>query len=458
MTGAGSGIAEAGKVLWVDAANGAAGDMLLAALLDAGADLARVRAALDGLAVEEVRLSLEEVRRHGFRAARVRVGVPDTGVHRRLADILGILDAGGLQAPVRAFATEVFGRLAEAEGRVHGIPAAQVHFHEVGALDAITDVVACATALHDLDLLGRAGRVVAPVAVGSGVVTAAHGRIPVPAPAVLELLTAAGAPLAAHPGRLEMCTPTGAALLCELATGWGPPPACTPLAVGVGAGTADPATHANILRVLIGESSRNTERCASAALHRVDATIDDLDPRVWPDLLVGLRGIGALDAWCTPALTHKGRPAQVLSALVTTERLDLVCGYVFEQTTTLGVRVSDLTRRSLPRDQVRVTVGGFDVSVKRGILDGRIVTVQPEYDDVVEAARRSGRPISALIDEARALGGITKSRATANTSQLPSQVPCDAEADAETQEKPRRDNSGSRSDRANSRVRDNRPG
>lgn len=432
MTGAGSGSTEAGRTLWIDAANGAAGDMLLAALLDAGADLARVRAALDGLATEGVSLSLEEVRRHGFRAAHVRVDVPDTGEHRRLTDLLGILGTGELDAPVRDFAAAVFGRLAEAEGRVHGIPAAEVHFHEVGALDAIADVVACAAALHDLDLLTGADRVVGPVAVGSGTVTAAHGRIPVPAPAVLELLTAAGAPLAAHPGRLEMCTPTGAALLCELATAWGPPPACTPLAVGVGAGTADPATHANVLRVLVGEPAEQAERWATAALHRVDATIDDLDPRVWPDLLVGLRGIGALDAWCTPALTHKGRPGHVLSALVTAERLDLVCGYVFERTTTLGVRVSDLTRRSLPRDRTSVTVGGFDVSVKRGILDGRIVTVQPEYDDVVEASRRSGQPVSALIDEARALAGNAKNRATAKSSRLPSQVPCDAEADSGT--------------------------
>jgi uncharacterized protein (DUF111 family) len=268
--------------------------------------------------------------------------------------------------------------------------------------------------------------------VGSGTVTGAHGRIPLPAPAVLELLTAAGAPIAAHHGRMELCTPTGAALLCTLATDWGPPPALTPIAVGVGAGTADPATHPNVLRVLIGQARTAADDWTTTALHRVDTTIDDLDPRVWPDLLTGLRAVGANDAWCTPALTHKGRPGHVLSVLVPAERLDLVCRYVFEETTTLGVRISPLTRRSLARDQVRVSVGEFTVRVKRGWLGGQLVTAQPEYDDVLEAARRTGASVTALIDQARALGRTVERCATAKGSQLPGQVPSDSEVRAES--------------------------
>lgn len=425
------------RLMWVDAGNGAAGDMLLAALFDAGADREVVVATLSGLPVERVGLSLQEVRRHGFRAVHVRVDAPETPTHRRLADVLGILDAGGLPEPVREFAAAAFLRLAEAEGRVHGIPAAEVHFHEVGALDAITDVVACAAALHDLDLLGAVSRVVGPVAVGSGTVSGAHGRLTLPAPAVLELLTSAGAPIASHSGRLEMCTPTGAALLCTLATAWGPPPGLTPLAVGVGAGSADPATHPNVLRVLIGEECGAADTWMTAALHRLDTTIDDLDPRVWPDLLTGLRAVGASDAWCTPALTHKGRPGHVLSVLVPAERLDVVCRFVFEETTTLGVRISALTRRSLPRDQVVVPVGEYEVRVKRGYLGGRMVTVQPEYDDALEAARGKGIPLAVLLDDVRALGREAASCATADGSRLQVPVPSEPGTGGERDDEPR---------------------
>lgn len=393
------------RTLWVDPANGAAGDMLLAALLDAGAEAGTVKAALGALDVEAIGLERREVRRHGFRAAHVAVTAAESGVRRGLDDVLGVVGAAELPPEVADFAGRVFRRLAAAEGRVHGIPAAQVHFHEVGALDAIADVVGCATALHGLGLLGpSARRVVGPVAVGAGAVAGAHGTIPIPGPAVLELLTAAGAPIAAHPAAMELCTPTGAALLCELATAWGPPPALTPLAVGVGAGTADPPAHPNVLRVLLGESTGEPAHWAVSELHRVDTTVDDLDPRVWPDLLDALRAAGAADAWCVPALTRKGRPAQVLSVLVDAERLDLVCGLVFEQTTTLGVRVSPVTRRSLPRDRVEVAVAGSRIGVKRGRLAGRVVTVQPEYDEAAAAARRAGLPLAAVLDEARELG------------------------------------------------------
>ncbi|WP_327288739.1 nickel pincer cofactor biosynthesis protein LarC [Streptomyces sp. NBC_01198] len=393
------------RTLWVDPANGAAGDMLLAALLDAGAELAAVEAALGSLGVEAIRLELREVRRHGFRAAHAGVSTAESAARRGLDDVLDVIAGGELPPEVADFAEEVFRRLAAAEGRVHGIAAAQVHFHEVGALDAIADVVGCATALHSLGLLAPSvRRIVGPVAVGAGKVAGAHGTIPIPGPAVLELLTAAGAPIAAHPAAMELCTPTGAALLCALATGWGPPPALTPLAVGVGAGTADPRTHPNVLRVLVGESAGEPAHWATSALHRVDTTVDDLDPRIWPDLLDALRAAGAADAWCTPALTRKGRPAQLLSVLVDAERLDLVCGLVFEQTTTLGVRVSPVTRRSLPRDRVEVTVAGSRIGVKRGYLAGRIVTVQPEYDEAAAAARRAGLPLAAVLDEARLLG------------------------------------------------------
>jgi uncharacterized protein (TIGR00299 family) protein len=389
------------RALWVDAGNGAAGDMLLAALLDAGADLQAVRAGLRGLAVEPLDVQVSQVRRHGLRAVHADVRAPRSDVSRNLADVAAVVSAARLPHEARKFALAVFERLARAEARVHGVDVSEIHFHEVGALDAIADVTGCALALHSLDLLGSATRVVSPVAAGSGVVRAAHGPLPVPVPAVLELLTEAGAPLRSHTAQMELCTPTGAALLATLATGWGPAPDCVPRSVGTGAGRADPEGHPNVLRVVVGDTAA-APRWVSSDMHRVDSTIDDLDPRLWPDVLEALRSAGAADAWCSPALMRKGRPGHILSVLVDPERLDAVCRVVFEQTTTLGVRISSVDRRSLRRDRGEVRAGGVAVGVKRGLLGDRVVTVQPEYDDVRAAAQATGRPIKDVLAEVRA--------------------------------------------------------
>jgi len=392
------------KTLWVDASNGAAGDMLLAALLDAGAGLDAVRAGLRGIDAEPVGVTLNAVRRHGFRAAQVVVDAPGSEVTRNLSDVVSILSRAGLAAPVRDFAVAVFQRLARAEADVHGVTTDEIGFHEVGALDAIADVAGCALALHSLGLLGPCTRVVSPVAAGSGSAGTAHGTVPVPVPAVLRMLADAAAPLSAHPAAMELCTPTGAALLTTMATAWGAAPACTVLAVGTGAGAADPDGHPNVLRVLVGEAA-GPGSWASADMYRIDATIDDLDPRLWPDVLDELHAAGAADAWCAPVLMRKGRPGHVLSALAGADLLDAVCRAMFRQTTTLGVRVSPVQRRSLRRDQIAVSVDGAEVSVKRGLLGETVVTAQPEYEDVRAAARLTGRPVAEVLAEARRQGG-----------------------------------------------------
>jgi uncharacterized protein (TIGR00299 family) protein len=393
------------KTLWVDATNGAAGDMLLAALLDAGADLDAVRTGLRGIDVEPVGVTLNAVRRHGLRAAQVVVDAPGSEVTRNLSDVVSIVSRAGLPGPARDFAIAVFRRLARAEADVHGVTADEIGFHEVGALDAIADVAGCALALHSLGLLQPCTRVVSPVAAGSGSVRTAHGTVPVPVPAVLRMLADAAAPLSAHPAAMELCTPTGAALLTTMATAWGAAPACTVLAVGTGAGAADPDGHPNVLRVLVGEAA-GPGSWASAGMYRIDATIDDLDPRLWPDVLDELHAAGAADAWCAPVLMRKGRPGHVLSALAGADVLDAVCQAMFRQTTTLGVRVSPVQRRSLHRDQIAVSVGGAEVSVKRGLLGETVVTAQPEYEDVRAAARLTGRPVAEVLAEARRQGGV----------------------------------------------------
>ncbi len=389
------------SVAWIDAGNGCAGDMLLAALIDAGADLDTIRAGLSRIPLEGVQLQDSVVRRHGLRARYLSVRAPATDRARHLPELVEQIVAGRLPPAVERFAVEVFQRLADAEAHVHGVAPAQVHFHEVGAQDAVVDVVGCGIALDLLGLLD-ATVTVSPIAVGGGTVTAEHGRLTVPPPAVLALLSAARAPVAAHPAARELCTPTGAALLVTLADSYGPMPACTPVAVGVGAGTADPPGHANIVRVVVGQPWSSAPSWVSTDLVTVEATIDDLDPRLWPDVLTTLRTAGGADAWCAPVTAHRGRPGMQLTVLVAPDRVDGVCAAIFAHTSTLGVRLHPVERRSLHRDSVSVQHDGGTVQVKRGFLNGAVITVQPEYADVQAAAEATGRPLRQVLDEVKA--------------------------------------------------------
>ena len=381
--------------------------MLLAALIDAGADQAAVSSAVAGLSVatgEQLTVDLTSVRRHGLRAARAVVQAAPSHLHRGLADVLELINATSLPAAAAEFAITVFGLLADAEAQVHGIPPDRVEFHEVGALDSLADVIGSAVALDSLGLLAADAAVtVSTVGVGSGSVATAHGPMPVPVPAVVRLLTDAGAPMSAGPGpgEGELCTPTGAALLAALAAGWGPMPPIIVRSAGNGAGSRDPASHANIVRVLVGSPAGRAPVLESAALRLVESTIDDLDPRLWPDALEALQTAGALDCWLTPVLMRTGRPGQVVTALTPAETLDSVVHALLRVTTTLGVRVSEVNRLALPRDQIEVQVGGQSVRVKRGWLDGAAVTVQPEFADARAAADVLGIPIADVLDAAR---------------------------------------------------------
>jgi uncharacterized protein (TIGR00299 family) protein len=283
-------------VIWVDASSGASGDMLLGALLGAGVPTEVLQGAVDTIAPEPVVLRTEPVTRNGFAATRCHVEIADSVHHRTWRDIRALLLAADLAGPVRDLAVAVFERLAVAEATVHGSDPLDVSFHEVGALDAIADVVGvCA----GFDHLGADTVVVSPVAVGSGSVRGAHGTLPVPPPAVAELLR--GVPSYAGPvgaPAQELCTPTGAALLTTLATGWGPQPAMTVGAIGVGAGGRDPEGHANVLRLLVGR----TPAGPGGPPLLIESNIDDLDPRVWPQVIAVLLEAGASDAWLTPIL------------------------------------------------------------------------------------------------------------------------------------------------------------
>lgn len=393
------------RSLWVDASCGAAGDMILAALLDAGADRRAVEAtlaAISAAAGETISLELADVRRHGLRATLAVIAAAPSTAHRGLTEVLALLDGAGLPGPVRQLSARVFELLADAEARVHGIEVAQIRFHEVGALDALADVAGTATALHSLGLLDTGATItVSAVGLGSGTVAAAHGSLPVPVPAVVALLSDAGAPVSAGPGEGELCTPTGAAVLAAIATGWGPLPAMVARAAGCGAGRRDAAGHPNVVRVISGERTGASRPWRVATLRLVESTVDDLDPRLWPGALEALRSAGAIDVWLSPATMRGGRPAQVVSALAETDSVDSVVRELFRSTTTLGARVTEVERHSLRRDSVVVDVGGQPVSVKRGFLDGEPVTVQPEFADARAAALSAGLSVADVIGSAR---------------------------------------------------------
>jgi len=388
-------------IAWFQCDSGASGDMLLGALLDAGADLAQVQAAVDAVGTEPVRLEPVPVVRAGLAATWVRVHTAAPASSRTWADVRAMLTAADLAEPVRGTALDCFARLARAEARAHRSTPEQVHFHEVGALDAIADIVGFSAALHALRVTAATAT---PVALGHGQVRTAHGTLPVPAPAVVELLTEAGAPVLPGDAPFELCTPTGAALLATVVTGWGGVPAGRIVGSGTGAGSRDPQDRPNVVRALLVSPSESGTAAGGPAEDELvlQTNVDDLDPRLWPGVLARLLEAGADDAWLTPVLMKKGRPAHTLSALVPPRAADAVRRAIFEQTSAIGLREHLVGKRALARSLVSVRVGQDQVRVKTAALDGTVVNAQPEFDDVLAVAERTGRPVKAVLAEALA--------------------------------------------------------
>ena len=378
---------------WLDLAAGASGDLLLGALVDAGVPLEVPAAAVAALPVERIELSTEQVRRHGLGATRVHVHAPPSAVTRTWADVRALLAAAALPEPVRDGALAVFARLAAAEGRVHRVPPDDVHFHEVGALDALADVVGVVAAFEHLALDRLAA---SPVALGSGSAHSAHGVVPVPAPAVLELL--AGVPVHAGPVPAETCTPTGAALLAARVDEWTALPPVRVQRVGVGAGARDPVELPNVVRLVLGEPAGP----APSVPVVLETNVDDLDPRLWPGVLDALLAAGASDAWLTPILMKKGRPAHTLSALCRPDAVPAVQAAVFAHTSTIGLRIVPVRKVALERTATSVEVLGARVGVKVARDGGRVVNVGVEYEDVAALARERGLPVKEVLRAATA--------------------------------------------------------
>jgi len=376
------------RVAYLDCFSGISGDMLLAALIDAGARTDAIAAEVAKLGVDGWSLRAEAVRRGGIAATRAHVELAEAPQpHRRLPEILRLLEASSLAATDRERAAKVFGLLAEAEARVHGVAPEEIEFHEVGALDAIVDVVGSVAGLR---LLGVEQLYCSALPAGGGTARSAHGAIPVPAPATLELMAMAGAPLAPSPGDrpMEMVTPTGAAIVTALATF--ERPAMRVEAVGYGAGGRDPEGWPNALRLLLGVEVEPPQ----AAMLLIETNIDDMNPEIYGYVQERLFEAGVADVWFQPIQMKKNRPGILLSVLCSAEREDAVASVLLRETSTLGVRVSAVFRHEALREsfEFESSLGPAAVKVKR--LPGEPPRVAPEYEACRRIAEAKGMPLA----------------------------------------------------------------
>ena len=380
------------KTLYFDCFAGASGDMILGAMVAAGVDPRVLREQLSLLGVEGFSVEFETVNRSGLSATYARVKAAHEHTHRHLADILKIIFASGLSEGVKQRAAKIFSRLAEAEARVHHEPVDHVHFHEVGALDAIVDVVGASISF---ELLAIDRFVCSPLHVGSGTVEMAHGRFPVPPPAVTELLK--GVPFYSTDVAGELLTPTGAAIITTVADEYGAIPQMVVEQVGYGAGTREYDKFPNVLRVLLGEAESHTT--TDERLWMIETNIDDLSPQIIGHVMDRAFELGALDCYFTPVQMKKNRPGVLLSILCGKREKEAVMRLVFTETTTLGVRSYEVERRALERNIVSVETPYGPIDVKVAHLNGQIVNEMPEFEQCRRAAKDADVPLK-VVDEA----------------------------------------------------------
>jgi hypothetical protein len=361
--------------------------MTVGALMDAGADAARLVQSLEALGTG-AKFEVEKTKRRGIAASKFRVMGGDAKTHRHLKPILEMIEKSGISSRARQNASAVFQRLGEAEAKVHDISIEKVHFHEVGAVDSICDIVG---ACVGFDLLDIDTVYSSPVNVGSGTVKTEHGVLPVPAPATSELLR--GKPIYARGPSLELTTPTGAAIAATLAKDFGPLPPMRVIASGYGAGDYDFPEHANVLRVLIGESSGAQESTTVAVL---EANIDDSTPQVLGYAMERLLDSGALDVTLAPVHMKKGRPGTMLSVIARPEDRENLARVIFEETTTLGLRIYAAERRVKERHSVEIATAHGTVRMKVS-ENGSFA---PEYEDCRKLALATGVPLKEILAEA----------------------------------------------------------
>ncbi len=381
------------KVLYFDCFAGASGDMILGALVAAGADRRVLLEQLRLLSVSGFEVEFADVDRSGINAIHARVHTQREHAHRHLSDIKKIISESQLSDVVKTRAEEIFSRLAAAEAKVHNLPIEKIHFHEVGALDAIVDVVGAAICF---DLLRIDRFVCSPLHVGSGFVDMEHGRFPVPPPAVAELLK--GVPVYSTDVKGELVTPTGAAIITSVCSEFGPVPNLKLEGTGYGAGSREYEKFPNVLRVLLGE---DTTRTAVERLWMIETNVDDMSPQLFGHVMERALAAGALDCYMAPIQMKKNRPGVLLSVLCREADREKFSDLIFIETTTLGVRSYEVERCSLDRSIINVQTAYGPIDVKVARLHDRVVNRMPEYEQCREAALRSNVPLREVEEAAR---------------------------------------------------------
>ncbi len=425
------------KLAYFDCFSGISGDMTVGALVDAGVPVEQLREGLRGLQVAGWELTAEKVWKNGMAATYVKVVTEDQSKHRSLSAILEILEKSELAPEVRERAGAIFRKLGEAEARVHDVPLEKIHFHEVGAVDAIVDIVGACIGFHALGIEKFA---CSALNVGGGTAKMAHGVLPVPAPATANLLQ--GKPTYSNGVQKELVTPTGAAIVATLCEVFGPQPGMSVSAIGYGAGTADLEGQPNVVRIMIGEAAEagkgaqpgfiaqgamekslavphgvvllneeiavgegkeRTQAGVPALLEEievVEANLDDMNPQIYGYFLEKALGAGALDVYTTPVQMKKNRPGTLLTVLCRPGDTDGLMDLIFAETTTFGVRTYKAQRRILPREWVSVTTEFGDVRIKVSRVNGHIRHATPEYEDCKKLAEEKKVPLQVVIAEA----------------------------------------------------------
>ncbi len=381
---------------YFDCFSGISGDMVLGALVDLGLGIEELSRELSTLDLEPFRIEASEVQSYGLRATKVDVVVPDSVLVRTFANIRDLIGSSGLPEPVKAMSLEIFMRLAKAEAVIHSKPVDQVHFHEVGAVDSIVDIVGAAYGVH---ALGISEVFSSPLPMGHGMIKTAHGSLPVPAPAVLEILE--DTPTYGRGIPTEIVTPTGAAVLKTLATGFGNAPAMRIEKTGYGAGTKDIGVP-NLLRVILGEALDFPAEAEELACI-ISTNIDDMNPEFYDYVMERLFAVGAQDVWLTPIQMKKTRPGTIVNVLCSPKDAGALKRVLLEETSTFGLRTMNVMKKAIERELIEVETPWGSVSVKVGRESNHVTSISPEFSDCARIAGEFGIPIKEVFMRAQAL-------------------------------------------------------
>ena len=381
---------------YFDCFSGISGDMVLGALVDAGADLRAIESELRKLGLEGWEISASKVKRGQIYATQVKVETTEGHHHRGLSVILQRIEKAKLEPRVAERVRKIFTRLAEAEAKVHRMPLEKVHFHEVGAVDSIVDIVGAAIGF---ELLGIDEFSCSALDVGAGQVKTAHGLLPVPAPATAELLK--GAPMFTSGIAKELVTPTGAAIATTLATRYAEIPEMTLKAIGYGAGSADLKEKANVLRILIGENEASEAgEHWDAPVTVIETNVDDMSPQIYGYFVERALAAGALDIFSSPVQMKKNRPGLLVTMLSEPDNVSRLIDLVFRETTTIGVRAHDVRRKTLARESVIVETRFGEVRMKISRMNGSVLNATPEYEDCQRIAAQKNIPLKHVLEAA----------------------------------------------------------